>query len=378
VTIKVHGNHWAPLPSLLTRDQLSTHHHHATNTPCQSHVPSTTPPGDPASQPQVAPAPALPFDPDPIPDNLPGTAQRPFDPFNGQHQVRTPHAGHSGLPPPAHLPGLNQPFIAQQVQPFPPPPIRQSTPNMGSGDTPFNHSSRSLFHPAPPTSVSTLSSHPGPTPSRHFDYERASLENEETRRSANMEFLSICLLLAHPGPPSHALFDPVNRRPLPSEQNIFPQEPCHYACCEILSYLDMTRPALLHNSGGTYLVGILSANGIDFQQAYWGSFFTNKFFGSIINVESWLVSPHASPALASSAPNAAPSLHIFDFLLSCITSISHGQNLPPAARLTPLQARHVGNLIYYCFAALDIKDNFRPAPSSLPCLAVAFSHGFSS
>jgi hypothetical protein len=101
-------------------------------------------------------------------------------------------------------------FIPQQVQPFPPPPIRQSTPHtLDSGDTPFNHSSRTLFHPAPPTSVSTISSHQGPTPSRRFDYERASLENEETRRSANMESLSICLLLAHPGP-SHTLSDPVN------------------------------------------------------------------------------------------------------------------------------------------------------------------------
>jgi hypothetical protein len=123
----------------------------------------------------------------------------------------------------------------------------------------------------------------------------------------------------------------------------------------------MTRLALLHNSGRTYLAGILSSNGIDFQQqAYRGSFFTNKFFGSIINVESWLVSPHASPP-ASSALNAVPSLHIFDFL-SCITSISHGQNLLPAVGLTPLQAGHAGNLIYYCFAALDIKENYKTCP----------------
>jgi hypothetical protein len=136
---------------------------------------------------------------------------------------------------------------------------------MDSGATPFNHSSRTLFHPSPPTSVSTLSSHPGPTPSRRFDYECASLEDEETRRSANTEFLSICfLLLAHPGP-SHTLFDPINRRPLPPEQNIFPREPCHHACREILSYLDTIRLALLHNSDRTYLAGILSANGINFQ-----------------------------------------------------------------------------------------------------------------
>jgi hypothetical protein len=122
----------------------------------------------------------------------------------------------------------------------------------------------------------------------------------------------------------------------------------------------MTCLALLHNSGRTYLAGILSANGINVQQAYLGSFFTNKFFASIINMESWLVSPHTSPP-ATSALNAVPSLHIFDFL-SCITSISHGQNLLPAIGLTPLQARHIGNLIYYCFAALDIKESFKTCP----------------
>jgi hypothetical protein len=298
VTIEVHGNCWAPIPSLLTGDQLLTQCHHA-NTQGQSRAPSPTPPGELATPPQAAPAPAPPSAPDPILNNLPGTSQPPFDPFDGQHQVRTPHhAGQGGLPPPAHLPGLNQPFIPQQVQPFSPPPIRQSTPHMSSGDTPYNHSSRTLFHPPPPTSVSTLSSHLGPTPSRHFDYERASLENEETRRSANMEFLSICFLLAHPGP-SHTIFDPVNRRPPPSAQNVFPREPCHHARREILSYLDTSRPALLHNSGRNYLAGILSANGIDFQQAYQRSFFTNQFFGSIINMESWLVSPHISPPAGS-------------------------------------------------------------------------------
>jgi hypothetical protein len=81
---------------------------------------------------------------------------------------------------------------------------------------------------------------------------------------------------------------------------------------------------------------------------------------------NWLVSPHARPP-ASSASNAVPSLRIFDYL-SCITSISHtSQNLLPAAGLTPLQAGHVGNLIYYCCAALNIKESFktRPFKSSL-------------
>jgi hypothetical protein len=82
---------------------------------------------------------------------------------------------------------------------------------------------------------------------------------------------------------------------------------------------------------------------------------TNKLFGSTINMESWLVGPHASPP-AGSASNSVPSLYIFDFL-SCITSISHCQNLLLAVGLTPLQARHLGNLIYYCFVALPFKSS---------------------
>jgi hypothetical protein len=168
-----------------------------------------------------------------------------------------------------------------------------------------------------------------------------------------MEFLSICLLLAHNGQ-AYTLFDPINRRPIPPEHNIFPHKPFHHVRRKIFSYLDLTHPALLHHSGRTYLASILLANDIDFQQAYQGAFFTNKFLKSIINVDSWLVAPHATP----SPPNevtAIQSLHVFDFLAS-IRSISHGQNLLPAAGLTPLQARHVGNLVYFCFASLDIKE----------------------
>jgi hypothetical protein len=108
VTIKVHGDRWAPIPFLLTRDQLSTQRHHA-NTPRQS---CATLPGESATQPQAAQDTAPPSVPDPIPENLPGTDQRPFDPFDGQNQVRTPHAGHRGLTPPAHLPGLNRLYPA--------------------------------------------------------------------------------------------------------------------------------------------------------------------------------------------------------------------------------------------------------------------------
>jgi hypothetical protein len=246
------------------------------------------------------------------------------------------------------------------VQPFSPPPLWQNTPDHDQRDTPFNNSARTLFPPAPqPGLPPQLTSNNPVATSRRFDYERASLANEATCRASNMEFLSICLLLAHPGQ-SYTLSDPVNRRPIPSEQNIFPREPCHHARREILSYLDMTRPALLHHSGRTYLASILSSNGIDFQQAYRGALFTNKFFGSIIHVDSWSVSPHANPPSHLDS-GAIPSLHVFDFL-ACITSISHGKNLLPSAGLTPLQARHVGNLIYFCFAALDIKENFLNCP----------------
>jgi hypothetical protein len=122
----------------------------------------------------------------------------------------------------------------------------------------------------------------------------------------------------------------------------------------------MTCQALLHKSSGTYLAGILSAKGIDFQQAYRGSFFTNKYFSFIINVESWLVSPYASLIVIQES-NVIPSLHLFDFL-SCISIIPHGQNLLPAVGLTPLQAQHVGNLIYYFFASVNIKENFQTCP----------------
>jgi hypothetical protein len=129
MTIEVHGDRWALISSLLTRDQLILR---------VSLVPPSLGNQSPDHRRHRILPPSL---PDPIPDNLPGTAQPPFHRFDGQHQVRTPHAGHSGLPPPAPLPGLHHPFIPQQFQRFSPPPIRQSTPLMDSGDTPFNHSS---------------------------------------------------------------------------------------------------------------------------------------------------------------------------------------------------------------------------------------------
>lgn len=113
VTIKVHGNCWAPIPSFLTRDQLLTQRHHA-NTPRQSCAHSPTQLGKAAPQPQAALAYAQPCVPDPILDNPPGPDNGPFDQFAGQPQVWTPQVAHGGVPPLALLPGLNQPFILRK------------------------------------------------------------------------------------------------------------------------------------------------------------------------------------------------------------------------------------------------------------------------
>jgi hypothetical protein len=204
----------------------------------------------------------------------------------------------------------------------------------------------------------------------------ASLENEESRRSANMEFLSICLSLANPGP-GHTLFDPVNRRPSQPEQNIFPPKPCHHAHHKILSYLDMTCPALLHNSGRTYLAGILSANGIDFQQAYRGSFLTNKFFGSILNMESWLVSPHANLRQAQIPMRSLPSIFLTSSPVSLVSSLMVRIFFQPQALfLCKLDMLETSSTT--AFPPLTSKKVSRHAPSSLLYSAFAFSPGFIS
>jgi hypothetical protein len=70
--------------------------------------------------------------------------------------------------------------------------LRHSTPAPGSGDTPFNHSGRTLFHqPSQPNLVQQPTHSTGHSTSRCFNYERASLKNETTCRAANMEFLSV-------------------------------------------------------------------------------------------------------------------------------------------------------------------------------------------
>jgi hypothetical protein len=69
VTNEVHGDRRAPIPSLPTHDQLSTHRHHA-NTPRQSRVPSPILPGPIAIHQPATPAPASPFVPATVPANI--------------------------------------------------------------------------------------------------------------------------------------------------------------------------------------------------------------------------------------------------------------------------------------------------------------------
>jgi hypothetical protein len=167
-----------------------------------------------------------------------------------------------------------------------------------------------------------------------------------------MEFLGLCLLLTQ-----HCqeiiLYDTMHSQPIPPEQNLFPREPCCHARREILHYLDPTRPMILHPSGHTYLASILSANGVNFEQSFRGVFFMQQFFSSLISVDNWAVSPHARPSSAQDHASI-PKLHVFDFLRG-MSSLSSTLSLLPASGLTNLQARHVASLIFYSFAAFDIK-----------------------
>ncbi len=88
-----------------------------------------------------------------------------------------------------------------------------------------------------------------------------------------MELLSIYLLLTHCSP-GFALYNTAHHCPIIPDQNLFPREACKHARREILANLEPSKPTLLHNSGRTYLASILSAQGIDFHQAYYGTFFT--------------------------------------------------------------------------------------------------------
>jgi hypothetical protein len=109
-----------------------------------------------------------------------------------------------------------------------------------------------------------------------------------------------------------------------------------------------------------YLTSILSANGIDFHQTYHSNFFTQQFFSSLINVDNWAASPHACPSTQFDV-GSIPTLHIFD-ILRAVTALGTGPSLIPCNGLTHLQARHVGTLIFYSFATLDIKESFTECP----------------
>jgi hypothetical protein len=72
------------------------------------------------------------------------------------------------------------------------------------------------------------------------------------------------------------------------------------------------------------------------------------------------MSPQAQP-IPTSDQHCVPALHIFDFLAG-IQGIPIGTPALPADGLSLIQACQVGNLIFHCFAALDIKENFLDCP----------------
>jgi hypothetical protein len=209
--------------------------------------------------------------------------------------------------------------------------------------------------PAPTT-------HPSSHAARRFDYKKASMDTVESRAEATTEFLQICLLLTHTSP-HVSLYHPLNRCPVDPSFNLFPREPCPHARRKILSNLDPSKPKALHHTARNYLASVLSIpglGGLDFNMVYCGSFFSQQFFTSLINVDNWVVSPQARP-IPSHDTTAVPAMHIYDFLAG-VQSIPLGPSALPSAGLSLTQARHVGNLIFHSFAALDIKANFIDCP----------------
>jgi hypothetical protein len=186
-----------------------------------------------------------------------------------------------------------------------------------------------------------------------------TIYTDNQRATANMEFLSICLLLTHYSP-DFSLYHTVHQCTIPIEQNLFSREPCKHARREILSALDSSKPNLPLHLGRTYLASILSANGIDFHQTYNGNFFTQQFFSSLININNWAVSPLACPSSQFDA-GSIRTLHIFDFLRA-VTTIGTSPSLIPCEGLTHLQAHYIGMLIFYSLATLDIKECFTECP----------------
>jgi hypothetical protein len=174
--------------------------------------------------------------------------------------------------------------------------------------------------------TSQVVAHPA-TSCHIFYYNLVTLYTDNQRATANMEFLSICLLLTHYSP-DFSLYHTVHQCTIPIEQNLFSREPCKHARREILSALDSSKPNLPLHLGRTYLASILSANGIDFHQTYNGNFFTQQFFSSLININNWAVSPLACPSSQFDA-GSIRTLHIFDFLRA-VTTIGTSPSLIPS------------------------------------------------
>jgi hypothetical protein len=183
-----------------------------------------------------------------------------------------------------------------------------------------------------------------------------------------MEFLQICLILTHMSP-NVSLYDPINCCHVDPSFNLFPREPCPHARHKILNNLDSSKPKLLHDTGCNYLTSVLSTRGLgglDFNMVYSGGFFTQQCFTSLINIDTWAMSPQALP-IPSHDTAAVPLLHIYDFL-GGIQSIPTGPPALLAQGLSLTQARQIGNLIVHCFGALDIKENFLYCPFALSLL----------
>jgi hypothetical protein len=143
------------------------------------------------------------------PSQAPPTHQPGGDFPHHSRLVPPPHnpfAAHAAASPPTHnrsnpsrdlpLPGFQQTFIPNQIQPFLPPPQRPPAFPHGNSMTSFTQSARSLFPPAPGPNAHKLI--PSPASRRNFDYTTASIYTDEHRANADMEFLSIvCLSLTH-------------------------------------------------------------------------------------------------------------------------------------------------------------------------------------
>jgi hypothetical protein len=147
-------------------------------------------------------------------------------------------------------PGLLPPLWQPPVQPVCPLPQQPSLFLPGKMTTTFTQSACSLFPPAP--SPNALKEVPLSTSRHSFDYMTASIYTEELRAMANMEFLSICLLLTHFSP-NFSLYDVVHRCTIPPEHNPFPREPCKHARRKVLANLAPSKPTLLLHSGRKFI-----------------------------------------------------------------------------------------------------------------------------